>query len=447
MAGFRAIALGAVLGQIAALPTTAQQQIDLFGVTSATLEWSPASGPVSGYYVIVARNGGTPALQGVAAGTRATVASAYGDNVQVQVAAFDAAGVAGPVSPASSTIVFNPPPQSPPPADPEPVPDPDPTPEPEPTDPPDEPGSEAPGEVPAAAPARFDFTGDGVSDLLLRDSRSGKLALWEMRNSQVTRTTSIAHLPYPWKLEESGDYDGDGTADLLWRNSRTGQLVVWLIRNGAVSSGAGLDLADLRRAWSIATRGDFDGDGKDDIVLARPRRGTVDILHMDGAKVASRVAHSAPSDRWRVIAAPDADGDGVAEIVWENVDSHALSIEWMSAPGQFAPLVSKPGKWRVVGAGDLDGDGFDDLLVREPDTGLVKPWLLDEARVVEGGWIARTGRSYRGLGDFNGDRMADSFWTDAEGRIEIWHSTEGDFEPVMVPATTGGKLLVGEQGD
>lgn len=446
MAGFRAIARGAALGLIAALPTTAQQQIDLFGVTSATLEWSPASGPVSGYYVIVARNGGPPALQGVASETRATVSSPYGESLTVQVAAFDAAGVAGPVSAPSSELRFN----APPPSggdDPPPDTDPDPTPDPDSTDPPDDPSNETPGEGPIAVPARFDFTGDGVSDLLVRNARSGALVLWEMQKNQVIRRVSLAHLPYPWKLEESGDYDGDGTADLLWRNSRTGQLIIWLIRDGAVASGAGLDLADLTREWSIATRGDLDGDGHDDIVLARPRRGTVDVLHMDGSVVASRVAHAAPGDRWRVIAAPDADGDGVAELVWENVDSHALSIEWMSAPGRFAPLVSRPGNWRVIGAGDLDGDGLDDLLVRERNTGVVKPWLLDEARVEEGSWESRSGKSFRGLGDFDGDRVADSFWSDFRGRVEIWLSADGSPEPAFVPTTTGGDRLVGDQGD
>ena len=72
MAGFRANRLQRRAGARSALPTSAQQ-IDLFGVTEATLEWSPASGPVTGYYVIVARNGGTPALQGVAKETRATI--------------------------------------------------------------------------------------------------------------------------------------------------------------------------------------------------------------------------------------------------------------------------------------------------------------------------------------------------------------------------------------
>jgi hypothetical protein len=444
MAGLRAIALGAVLGLIAAHPTTAQQQIDLYGVTSATLEWSPASGPVTGYYVIVARNGGTPSLQGVATQTRATVASSYGEVVMVQVAAFDEAGLAGPVSQPSSSIRFNPPPPTSDPTTPSSDPDLQ-----VPSDPSDPSGgsggggTETPGETPVAT--RFDFSGDGLSDLLLRDPASGALVLWKMEGNQVVEQGSLAHLPPPWNPEESGDFDGDGTADLLWRNASTGQLVVWLVRAGVAAGGSGLDLGAVTSEWTVAGRGDFDGDGRDDIALARPQRGAVDLLLMNGNAIASRVTRNAPSDRWRVVATPDADGDGTAELVWENVDSHALSIEHMSAPGQVTPLVAQAGAWRVFGSGDLDGDGRDDLLVRQ--SGRVQVWLLDGDRArVAGVFLASVGTNwaYRGLGDFDGDGRADAFWHDASGVVEIWFATEGGWETAFASKMAGDDVPAGD---
>jgi hypothetical protein len=451
MARFRVVCLGAALGLVSAAPATAQELIDLYGVTQATMEWSPASGPVAGYYVIVARDGGTPALQGVSNGTRATVESPFGATLVVQVAAFDAAGVAGTLSPPSSAIRFNPLPSSGGEGG-------DPTaPDPVGTDPdPPAAGDPAPGEgagdTTPPAPTRFDFTGDGPSDVLLRDPRSGELVLWTMQRQQVTARSALAHLPYPWSLAESGDYDGDGTADLLWRNARTGQLIVWLIREGGVAEGAGLELGTSRtRDWAVAGRGDFDGDGRDDIALARPRRGAVDLLLMDGSAVAARVTRRAPGDRWRLIATPDADGDGAAELVWENVDSHALSIEWMSAPGQAAPLVSQPGDWRVLGSGDLDGDGRDDLLVRERGSRRVQAWLLDGDRVTRSRWSATLADrhwTYRGLGDFDGDGRADSFWHHAPTRtLEIWLATPAGVERAAASESTAGDKVVGDEGD
>ena len=58
MAAWRAIGFGTALGLSATAPAAAQAVIDVFGVEAATLEWTPASGSVAGYYVIVSRNGG-----------------------------------------------------------------------------------------------------------------------------------------------------------------------------------------------------------------------------------------------------------------------------------------------------------------------------------------------------------------------------------------------------
>ncbi len=455
MAAFRDIGFGAALALTAALPAAAQSTIDLFGVDQATLEWSPASGAVAGYYVIVSRNGGTPSLYGVSTDTREAVASPIGDVITVQVAAFDAAGLAGPMSPPSSALRFNP--QPPPPdggggAD---------TP---PTDPGDGSGGTGgegsgtpdagggPGETPASGPVRFDFSGDGLSDLLLRDPTSGELELWTLLETQVVKRTSLPHLPYPWYLEACGDYDGDGSADQLWRNSNSGQLSVWLVRGGEVGDGAGLAVAGIKltRSWKVGGSADFDGDGRDDILLTRPTDGRVEILKMDAARVVSRISRSAPSTDWRVVATPDADADGVAEIAWEHQDSHALSLEWLAVPGQSVPLVSQAPGWRVLGSADVNGDGRDDLWMRNPDTRRIRPGLLDGAKLTLPAWSAQPGdRSwkFRGFGDFDGDGRADSFWHHPNGFVEIWFTGDAGVEPAFVSEQTAGDKVVGDEGD
>jgi len=442
LVGFRGVGLGTVLGLLAALPTTAQT-IDLYGVTQATLAWSPASGAVKGYYVIAARNGAPAELQGVATGTQATVTGAFGDSLTVQVAAFDAAGTAGPISSPSNTLVFNALPTSgggggtttPPPA----------------TDPPPSTNSGDPGTQPGTTPphvgVRFDFTGDGVSDLLVH-SQNGDLTVWQMHGTQVVSHLGLAQLPAPWRLEEPGDFDGDGTTDLLWRNTNTGQLIVWLVRAGVVATGAGLDLPDITKDWTVVARGDFDGDGRDDIALAHPQQNLVDLVHLNGSQVVSRETRTAPGARWHLLAAPDADGDGIPEILWENLDTHALAIESVSAPGQAVALASPSGDWRVLGAGDLDGDGRDDLLVQQTGNRVVMAWLLDGNRVTPSGWQALPDKSssFRGLGDFDGDGIADAFWYHPGGEVEIWVSTQ-DGVGAAASERSGTGIPLGDRGD
>lgn len=446
MAALRAIGFGAALGLTAALPAAAQEVVDLFGVEQATLEWAPASGAVSGYYVIVSRNGGEPSLYGVSNDTREAVTSPIGDTITVQVAAFDAAGLAGPMSAPSSALRFNALP--PPPTDSGGTS----------TDPGTDPGDGgstggdgSTPETPVAGPVRFDFTGDGLSDLLVRDPASGEVELWTLQATQVVKRSALPHLPYPWALEDAGDYDGDGTSDLLWRNDSTGQLSVWLVQQGAVIGGGALEVAgiNLSRSWKVSGSADFDGDGRHDIVLAHPTKGFVEILSMDAAQVASRISRTAPTPDWRVAATPDADGDGRAEIVWEHRTTRALALEWLDAPRQTVPLVT-PG-WRLLGSADVDGDGRDDLWMRNADTRQVQAWLLDGANATPTAWSTKSGDKYweyRGFGDFDGDGRADSFWHHpADGFVEIWFAGDAGVAPAFVSETTGSDALVSDEGE
>ena len=40
-----------------------------------------------------------------------------------------------------------------------------------------------------------------------------------------------------WRVVGSGDYNGDGRADILWRNSSTGANVIWRSANSATPAG------------------------------------------------------------------------------------------------------------------------------------------------------------------------------------------------------------------
>jgi hypothetical protein len=47
-----------------------------------------------------------------------------------------------------------------------------------------------------------------------------------------------------WKIMDTGDYDGDGKPDILWRQSVTGQTVMYLMDGPSV------------KAWTIIFQGD-----------------------------------------------------------------------------------------------------------------------------------------------------------------------------------------------
>jgi hypothetical protein len=66
-----------------------------------------------------------------------------------------------------------------------------------------------------------------------------------------------------WKIAGIGDFNGDGKSDLLWRNASSGLNVIWQSGDAAQSQ-AVVAVTDLN--WKVAGTGDYNGDGKDDIL-------------------------------------------------------------------------------------------------------------------------------------------------------------------------------------
>src|SRR5439155_3554258 len=113
-----------------------------------------------------------------------------------------------------------------------------------------------------------------------------------------------------------GDFDGDGKVDLVWReNLPIGDLAVWLMDGTQAKQGPVLVLG-LSMGMTIAGVGDLDGDGKADVIWRDGwGDGTVFAWLMNGLTVRQTSLIASVPLAWQIDGVADLDGDRKADLI------------------------------------------------------------------------------------------------------------------------------------
>ena len=280
--------------------------------------------------------------------------------------------------------------------------------------------------------AHNDFNGDGRSDILWR-ADDGTVRDW-LGQSNGAFVGNVGNLnvtvPNGFHIVGTGDFNGDGRTDILWRGD-DGSVSDWLGQpNGAFVSNVGNLNITVPNSWHVAGTGDFNGDGRTDI-LWRADDGTVrDWLGQTNGAFVGNVANlniTVPNS-WHVAGTGDFNGDGMDDILWRADDGTVR--DWLGQPngafvGNVANLdVNVPNGFHIVGTGDFNGDGRTDILWRGDD-GSVSDWLGQSngafvSNVANLNVNVPTDWHIAGIGDFNGDATDDILWRGSDGTVRDW---------------------------
>ncbi len=163
------------------------------------------------------------------------------------------------------------------------------------------------GNVPGTAVVGVDnFLGSGsnIDRLVSRDLTTGQAYVGG------TQISGAPTLPLNWKLAATGDFNADGKADIVWRNTTSQKLVIWTMDDSA-KTGAIVPTPDqaVDGNWGVAGAADFDGDGNRDLLWYNQTTGKIVLWYMDAAVVRTTGLFTTPAsvgnNNWRVVAVGD----------------------------------------------------------------------------------------------------------------------------------------------
>ena len=222
-----------------------------------------------------------------------------------------------------------------------------------------------------------DLNGDGKHDALLRHVHTQRWRYVPLDGRQALSGGGGVALSSneDWRVAGVGDLDGDGRDDVLLRHADTHRWYFYPMDGRRVLGGKGGVPLTTNAAWRVAGLGDLNGDGRDDVLLRHRDNHRWHYYPLDGRTVLDGKggAGLTTTAAWRFAAIGDYDGDGREDVLLRHANTRRWYFYPMDGrkirPGRGAAGLTANAAYALAGVGDLNGDGKEDVLLRHVDNG------------------------------------------------------------------------------
>lgn len=277
-----------------------------------------------------------------------------------------------------------------------------------------------------------DTSGDGLGDIIWYSPSANAIEVWLMDGTRVVATG--APIPGPpgegWEPVTSTDFNGDGLSDVVWTDTERAVVAVWLL-NGTQLLAAGPEIdGPSGEGWIVSGAGDTNGDGMADVAWNNSAENLFSIWLMDGAQVLARGPMiTGPPHKDRLLSdLGDTNGDGLADVIWADPDVHTMQVYLLNGAQLLArgpDVPEPPGEgWAAVTVADFNGDGMTDVAWKNERRRSMVAWLMNGAQLLAPGpEIPGPGEGWTlaHAVDVNGDGLADTAWQkEGTSLFSIW---------------------------
>ncbi len=229
-----------------------------------------------------------------------------------------------------------------------------------------------------------DFNGNGTTDVVGVEQETGKLFLYPGDGKgSIGGGSTRKEIGTNWNTMQdlaAGDFDGDGKTDLVAVENSTGKLFLYP-GDGKGGIGGGSTRKEIGTNWNTMrglTAGDFDGDGKTDLLAIENSTGKLFLYPGDGkGSIGGGSTRKEIGTNWNTmqdLAAGDLNGDGKTDVVGVEQETGKLFFYPGDGKGGIGggstrkEIGTNWNSMRELTMGDFDKDGKADLLAVENST-------------------------------------------------------------------------------
>jgi hypothetical protein len=265
--------------------------------------------------------------------------------------------------------------------------------------------------------ATADFNGDGKPDILIGENNATFAYVFLGKGDGTFQAPIATNLGTTLYEVSAADVNGDGKADMLALTPSGGSTGLWeFIGKGDGTFEPGVLIANVTVDYSYPLLlGDFNGDGKPDIVIGDDFLGGIDVFLNNGNGTFQSPVFTPTSLYNAAKLSGDFNGDHKLDLIVNNGSGEAVTLLG-NGDGTFqSPIVALPsgGGSYFDAAADLNGDGKCDLVL---DSSFYSGGAFAEIFLSNGDGTFTLGESYLQVApnpssflvaDFNNDHKPD----------------------------------------
>jgi hypothetical protein len=136
------------------------------------------------------------------------------------------------------------------------------------------------------------------SDLVLRDSGSGGLEIYNINNNALTGAAFLGTVGLDWQVIGFGDFSDRGEGDMLLRNVNTGGLELYDISNNQIT--AAFFLGNVGLDWQFAGIAPVRAPGASDLVLRNVNTGAFQVYNIANNQLTGSASLGAVGLDWQL---------------------------------------------------------------------------------------------------------------------------------------------------